>query len=181
MKEKHLLWSHSPYKVFDDETRNIIGVIDNQDTEGMMFPKLLARCKIGTPCVILRRECIIDNNMLFNEEMRQGQDYCFWNILAKKYELGNTGESLVLVRNHNTNIAKNVFLQLKSKSKMYDYLQMNQDYFGKIPSFLAIGFIISRFGYRICKGITNRNAQNKVSYLFYAMPWMIFHLYYKFG
>ena len=179
MIDNNLQWSHCPYEVFDDISRKIITKVDNLDTKGMMFPRLLARCRIGTPCVVIRRECINDRRMKFNEKMRQGQDYCFWNVLARRYELGNIGETLVRVRNHNTNLAKNVIAQLKTKKMMYDFLAENHEYFGDIPTVLSIGFKLSKIGFLICNRIKNKKMQNYLGYIFYVVPWCIFHLFYK--
>ena len=179
MKENNLQWSHCPYEIFDDSTRSIISEVNNQDTKGTMFPRLLARCKIGTPCVVVRRECINDQRMRFNEKMRQGQDYCFWNMLAKKYELGNVGDTLVRVRDHNTNLAKNVIAQLRTKKMMYDYLVDNQDYFGCIPGALTIAFKLSKSGFLVCDRVKNKKLQNYLAHIFYIIPWVVFHLYYK--
>lgn len=180
MKENNLVWSHCPYEVFDDRTGQIIKKIDNLETVGMMFPRLLARCKIGTLCVMIKRECLTDKMMIFNEKMRQGQDYCFWNVLGRKYELGNVGESLVLVRNHSNNIANNVMAQLKSKSMMYDYLIQHHDYFGKISGVMKGAFLLCKLGFNISKKVQNQTMQMLISYVLYTVPWVMFHLYYRF-
>lgn len=181
MKDNNLFWSHCPYEVFDDHTRRIIKRIDNLETAGIMFPRLLARCKIGTPCVMIKRECLTDKRMLFNEKMRQGQDYCFWNVLGRKYKLGNVGESLVLVRDHSSNIANNVLAQLRTKSMMYDYLIEHYDYFGQVSALLKLAFLLSKFGYNISERVQNKKIQKLISYVFYIVPWMLFHLYYRFA
>lgn len=180
MKKNNLLWSHCPYSVFDDKTRDIIRHEDNCVTEGMIFPRSLARCRIGTPCVMIKRECLDNIIMYFNENMRQGQDYCFWNVLAKKYRLGNVKESLVLVRDHNTNIAKNVFYQIKFRKNMYDYLHENKEYFGKIPFLLKLAFWESKISYSLVYKIRNAKVQKFFSYIFYFLPWLNFRLYYRF-
>lgn len=179
MKENDLEWSHCLYEIFSNCNCTTRRIVNNSDVEGMMFPKLLARCKIGTPCVMVKRDVLINSTNCFNEEMRQGQDYCLWNELAKKYKLGNVGESLVLVRDHGSNISKNVFSQLKSRSMMYDYLNRHTDYFGKLPLVLSLSFKISKFSYKICKEIEHKQLKKTTAYILYFIPYALFRLYYR--
>lgn len=179
MKNNNLNWSHCMYSVFVDETKEIIRIENNIDTEGMIYPRSLARCRIGTPCVMIKRECL-DDGFLFNEQMRHGQDYCFWNVLARKNRLGNVGESLVLVRDHNTNIAKNVFSQIAVRKNMYDYLNNNKEYFGDISPVLKLAFELSSFGYKMTSDIQHYKWKTVLSYILFFAPWSIFHIYYHF-
>ncbi len=178
MKERKLYWTHCPYKIFEDKTYKIIKKISNQDVTGMVFPRTLARCNIATPCVMIKKECLNDLHVYFNEKMRQGQDYCFWNVLAKKYEIGNTNQSLVLVRSHTTNTSKNIIAQLKSKSMMYDYVKKNAAYFGRIPLVLRLAFRLSQFGYSIVNKVNNPEIMKMISYIVYLVPWGLFRTYY---
>lgn len=178
MKEKNINWSHGPYKVFDDKSHIILKEIDNRKVDGMIFPRSLARCCIATPCVMIKKECLNDKRMEFNEKMRQGQDYCFWNVLAKNYEIGNVGKSLALVRKHTDNKANNVIAQIKSKSQMYDYIKENYSYFGKIPIVLLTAFILSHIGYHCISKVDNSMIRIILSYVLYALPWGLFRVYY---
>ena len=181
MQRNNLCWSHGPYEVFEDETYKTLKVVNNLDVEGMIFPRSLARCSIATPCVMVRKDCLNDDRMLFNEEMRQGQDYCFWNVLAKKYEVGNVGVPLALVRHHRTNIAKSVIFQLKSKSMMYDYLKSNTLYFGRINKLLLSAFLLTKKSYHLINKIDSIRVKTICAYMLYAIPWITFRLYYLFS
>ena len=181
MKRYNVKWSHCSYEVFDESISNIIRNVDNSEVEGMVFPKILSRCKIGTPCVMISKEILNDDCEWFNENMRQGQDYCFWNKLAKSNRLGYVRENLVIVRYHNTNIARNVFYQLKARCLMYDYLIENRDYFKCIPIILEMAFAMCKCGYWMCKRFENRSIRKGMSYLCYLIPYMIFRAYYKFA
>ena len=137
-----IVWSHCSYETFGNNEHS---VMMSNKAQGNMFPVCMASCRIATPCVIIRRNVLIeDSELRFNESMRYGQDFYLWVLLCKKYFLGNQDEILTRVRIRGSNAAKRAFVMVKAKSELASCLK-------QLPAFLwkSLPFLI-RSAYGIC-------------------------------
>lgn len=123
MNQNSLNWSHTKYSTFNevmDVSQRKFEVVDNTGFQGMVFPKSLISLKIGTPCVMVRRQVLLDNPFIrFSENMRFGQDGYFWNLIAIEHELGYIDEILTLVRRSGSNAVQKARIHLNVRANLY--------------------------------------------------------------
>lgn len=179
--EKHpeLTWAHCSYQTFGfGEEVDMLA----KPTRGKMFPKCLASCRIATPCVIIKRQAFIDDDILrFNESMRYGQDFYLWVLLCEKYTLGVQSLILCKVRMRGSNAAKRAYVMLKAKSELKKNLINTEGFdWNKLPikirlayQFCDIGFLI--VGY-INKIIKNQRIVEFISKVLYVPPYILLRL-----
>jgi len=79
-------------RVGDDES-----VICDKGLTGLVIPRIISNCTIATPTVVIRRDILTNNNILFDENIRIGEDTCFWLEIAKYSEILLVDEPLTIV------------------------------------------------------------------------------------
>lgn len=122
MEDSNLNWSHTKYSVFDEvsnKEKRIYIEIENEDFKGVVYPKCLTKLHIGTPCVMIRKSYILENEFIrFSEKMRFGQDGYFWILMGIKNELGYLDENLTLVRRAGTNAVQRARVHLNVRGNL---------------------------------------------------------------
>lgn len=129
MEQKSLNWSHTKYSTFDevvDKGDRRFEIVNNEGFHGYVFPKSLVSLKIGTPCVMVRKEVLVNKSFIrFSENMRFGQDGYFWNLMAIENELGYINETLTLVRRSGSNAVQRARIHLNVRANLYVNLIKN--------------------------------------------------------
>lgn len=144
MKENEFVWSHTSYIQFRDKNEIIKKV--RTDFHGQIIPDILISCPIATPCIIIKRQILLENSeMRFSEKTRVGEDSYFWFKIAEGFPLGFLDEYLTLVRIRNNNAAYQALLQLKSKADAYFFVKNSSNIF-KSKTY----FTLMKFGYFMC-------------------------------
>ncbi|MCH5250909.1 MAG: glycosyltransferase [Lachnospiraceae bacterium] len=77
------------------------------EKQGIIYEHMLRRNTIGTPCVILRKECL-DKTGLFNENLRCLEDWEFFLRISKHYEIAFQDEPLVKVNLSTDGVSHNI-------------------------------------------------------------------------
>ena len=75
--------------------------------QGNIYEYMLRRNTIGTPCVILRRECL-DKVGLFNENLHCLEDWDFFLRISKHYDIAFQDEPLVKVNLSTDGVSHNI-------------------------------------------------------------------------
>ncbi|PRD46808.1 glycosyltransferase family 2 protein [Sphingobacterium haloxyli] len=123
MDLEELNWSHTMYSTFDevtDRSKRKYYEIANTGFQGKVFPKSLVSLNIGTPCVMVRREVLLQNSFLrFSERMRYGQDGYLWILMGVRNDLGLINESLTLVRRSGSNAVQRARIHLNVRANLY--------------------------------------------------------------
>lgn len=81
--------------------------IQLSEKQGNIYEYMLRRNTIGTPCVILRKECL-DKTGLFNENLRCLEDWEFFLRISKHYEIAFQDEPLVKVNLSTDGVSHNI-------------------------------------------------------------------------
>lgn len=78
------------------EAEKDIIMCDRQLT-GIVVPKIINGASIATPTVIISNKFLKDNNIRFNQNIRIGEDSCFWLDVAKYSEILLVDKPLTIV------------------------------------------------------------------------------------
>ena len=106
-----------------------------QDT-GYVSRKLMYSCQIATPTVMLNRAFITSNNLSYNENMRIGEDVCFWlSILKDKPLLGLT-KALSRVNANESSSAYDDSRQIEGLKTILTFL-LNDSHYSKFDFEIA--------------------------------------------
>ena len=168
------IWSHTGYYRFVDGSEDIVPF--SNKFEGSVYPKLLIRSSIATPCVMVVGSVLRNNPKLrFNNSMRYGQDSYLWVLLARDYELGYVNEKLTKVRMRGTNATRKAYAHLSYRAHLLEL----------ITPLGAPGFPLrARFAFHLCsfgacaidhmkkKGMKDNTAE-LVSKALYVLPYVL--------
>lgn len=155
MDDQQLNWSHTKYSVFDEvsnKEERVYHEIHNEDFKGIVYPECLTKLHIGTPCVMIRRSYILENEFIrFSEKMRFGQDGYFWILMGVKNELGYLDENLTLVRRAGANAVQRARVHLNVRGNLNKNLisKLNQFY----PNIQVS--VLTKITYRYCDIMNN--------------------------
>ncbi|MBK1897720.1 glycosyltransferase family 2 protein [Chryseobacterium paridis] len=155
MEDSNLNWSHTKYSVFDEvsnKEERVYTEIENEDFKGVVYPKCLTKLHIGTPCVMIRKAYILENDFIrFSEKMRFGQDGYFWILMGVKNELGYLNENLTLVRRAGTNAVQRARVHLNVRGNLNKNLikRLNAFY----PDIKVSG--LTKITYSYCEAMNN--------------------------
>lgn len=102
MESRNLKWSHTGFYYWwpvKDKLKEI-----NVDREyGDIYIQQHVSSKMATPCVMIERDVIINNNLRFPEQYRNGEDSAFWMALARISPVGLIQVPLAKIRMRGTN------------------------------------------------------------------------------
>ncbi|ASW76153.1 glycosyl transferase family 2 [Chryseobacterium piperi] len=155
MDHHNLNWSHTKYSIFDEvpnKEDRIYCEVNNENFKGMVYPQCLTKIHIGTPCVMIRRSFILENNFIrFSEDMRYGEDGYFWILMGFNNELGYLNESLTSVRRAGTNAVQLARVHLNVRGNLNKFLISKLNIF--YPN-IKVG-ILTRITYEYCNVVNN--------------------------
>ncbi len=121
MVENKLLWSHTDYMRFYDESSKKVHM--KCPLSGDVFPKILFWNPIATPCVIVKREVFIENTNLGFSNNRVGEDGYLWQKIGEHYSLGYLPIVLSKVRMHGNNSSIRASSQLEARGQLINSLK----------------------------------------------------------
>lgn len=171
MKKHNAKWSHSDYVRFGEAQREEL--IETSWFYGEVFPKILARNPIATPCVVVETACLKKNpNLRFKEDFIYGEDAYLWTEIAKQYSLCCVQRPLAKVRMHGNNASKSIFAQLEAREQAYKAIKRGE--YESLP-----------FSYKTCSTLCHiaYNATKKgalhsgtLAKILYAPGWLGFRI-----
>ena len=141
MLKNGFVWSHTDYTRFIDGT--IKEVYVSAAIYGKIFPKILVWNPIATPCVMVKTDALIRDNLLFEVGKEVGEDNMLWEKLGERYELGHLPSALTNVRMHGNNAAFLAHLQLKWRGETVERVRLKRGTFSNI--FLYYYFLVVLF------------------------------------
>lgn len=142
MLQTDCMWSYHKYSKFSDKYDSDMFYGDIVFSVDNVFRKVVNSSNIATPCVMVKRKVLLEDDLMFNESVRYGEDGCLWACLAHKYKVAFLDDELCGVRMHGTNAAYVPSIQLKSRAtalKFWKEYKFDND----------IGFV-TRFAAYIC-------------------------------
>jgi glycosyltransferase involved in cell wall biosynthesis len=111
--------------------------IGDPELSGIVVPRIINRCTIATPTVVVKRSLLINNNIFFNEKIRIGEDTCFWLEIAKHTEFLYIDKGLTIVNVNNDSHSREVEKQIVGIQNIITYL-LNDSYYSKYSYDIAI-------------------------------------------
>lgn len=130
MEERNLLWSHTGFNYWWPETGKE-SPIDVSLVYGDIFFQRHISIKIATPCVVIDREFLIKEGLLFPVQLRNGEDSEMWGRIAKLQPLGLVQEPLVNIRMRGTNSYSHAIERFRIGAEAYVNLKNSKEKFPK--------------------------------------------------
>lgn len=100
--DEEIYLSYTSYQ-YIDEKGNLQKIV-NCGNKTMTYPEIILNCIIATPTVIAKKE-ILQNDCLFDESIKIGEDVILWSNISKLYKLAGVNEPLTYVRKHKQSTA----------------------------------------------------------------------------
>lgn len=128
LKETYLRgynFSHTSYIRNNEQGKQ---VINTGKLTGKAVPKIIGSCGIATPTIMIKKSFLIENKLLYDENMEIGEDVCFYiNALSKTKILG-IQEPLTIVNANGTSAAYNADKQLKGLKTIAKYVLNDSEF-----------------------------------------------------
>lgn len=172
MMKNSIICSHTDYLRFWENNKS---KYVSTKFMGDVFLKSFAWIPIATPCVIIKREFLIQNQLFFREGKDIGEDSYLWQNIAKLTDWGYLPIPLANVRMRGTNSAFNYMLQLKYRAGLLDMLRENKDRF---PSKILYSWfvLLSKYcliSYSILSRISgNKKLSQILAAILYTYPYL---------
>jgi teichuronic acid biosynthesis glycosyltransferase TuaG len=186
MERMNAIWSHTCYSTFSNNI-NDSKFIDTTWFTGQVYPKILIKSSIATPCVMVRSDILKSNiNLRFNNDMRYGQDMYFYLLFAhRNYKLEVIPFELSKVRLRGNNAALRAKAQLYAKANIWTIFKSEKyNYLKDERLFLLIKLIywLCYIGNTIISWLAKRINLNEKNYeiiakIFYALPYGMITIY----
>lgn len=174
MESNNLVWSHTGFENFDEETKEIINSVLPKKFRGNIFLKALISCPIATPTIMARRKEILENNFKFHPKMRQGQDTYLWYSLSEKYPLGYINKCLAQIRIRNNNTSFSVSNHFRVKAQLWGFFLKDRK---QVPFRITFSYWLAYQNYEIIGKFFERRLSKKgfdlISRLLYFIPYIL--------
>ena len=174
MEKSNAVWSYTDYEVFGEAIKTKRKIMSKYYSG---FYKVVSPY-IGTPTVVVKRSCLIENGLLFCEDMTYGEDSIMWAQLLDKYSILYVAENLVAVRIRGANAGRRAASQMIARVKNYDRCVELINCYKKKKSFLyKFAILLCRFG---CLFVNEKNEKSGfvefVAKVLYFVPYLIFKI-----
>lgn len=124
MEERNLIWSHTGFFNWWPETGHLQKVNVGKDYGDIYIQRLIS-VRTATPCIVIERKYLVDNCLMFPEDIRNGEDGAFYTSISQCCPIGLVLQPLAKVRirgkNSNTHAIERfrlnatTYLRLKEK------------------------------------------------------------------
>ncbi len=118
-KRPEILLSHTSYQ-YVDYGGNYIKEMKSGRFSGSVYPKIIRRCPIATPTVMLRREAL-KNGLCFKEGITIGEDIILWTQIARNSCILGINEVLAKVRVGGESAATDSQAQITGITNILEY------------------------------------------------------------
>jgi glycosyltransferase involved in cell wall biosynthesis len=118
-KRPDVLLSHTSYQWINTINKYTEEVKSGRFS-GYVYPKIIQRCPIATPTVMLRREAL-GEKIKFEEAISNGEDVILWVRFAHKSPILGIDEALTQVRIHGNNAAIDSQSQISGVMNVLEY------------------------------------------------------------
>ena len=118
-RNPEVILSHTSYQRVNADGRYIESVRSGTFS-GHVYPKIIRRCPITTPTVMIRRQST-GQDLRFEENVFPGEDIILWTRLARESPVLGIDEPLTRVRIHESNVAFNRQAQIVGLMNIIEY------------------------------------------------------------
>lgn len=174
MEETGAMWSHTGAWYWYPES-NKFSKVKNQKDYGYIFEQFMTSVRIQTPCVIVKRQALIDNpSIIFPPELRKGQDTAFFKALSHVYPIAYLEEPLVKIRMREGISHTLAIVRFNLKAKYYQELKE----INGIPKTILF---IHKIYYNYCKifGTKTTPIKELIAKCFWTLPYCLERIYIK--
>lgn len=177
MIKHNMKWSQHDYLYFDDKEKKFLKKVSTSAFQGNVIKYIFTSCLIQTSCVVVEREILETiSEIRFDEKKKFGEDNAFYLELAKRFPIGYINKTLTYYRFRGENAGKNIAVQLKYRSTIYNEYCDSSIY--KLNTSFS-----TKLAYKYCSMITklfsktieNTSLSTKI---LYVIPWITFKLNY---
>ncbi len=103
-------------------------IIHSGIKKGIVIPEFIYNCPIATPTVMIKKEFLINSGVKFNENLKIGEDTCYWLELLKNEQLFGIDEALTIVNTDENSAAYNTEKSIKGIKNILTYLLNDEKY-----------------------------------------------------
>jgi glycosyltransferase involved in cell wall biosynthesis len=113
-----------------DETINI------GKLTGRVIPEIIRSCQIATPTVMIRTKFLLENKFRFREDMKIGEDTCFWLEILRDTKLLGIEKALTTVNVNESSAAHDSKKHLQGLTNIIGYILTDKEY-SKYHSYIS--------------------------------------------
>lgn len=112
--------SHTSYQRMTGDGRPV-RLVRSATLTGRVYPRIIRRCTIATPTVMVRRG-VLGEKLMFDESLRVGEDVILWIRLARESAIIGIDEPLTRVRIHGNNASLDPRAQIRGLRNLIDHV-----------------------------------------------------------
>ena len=124
MEERNLIWSHTGFYYWWPET-GITKEIDVSHEYGNIYFQRYIASKIATPCVMIRRDYLLNSGLRFPEHLRNGEDGSLWKKISKENPIGLIQKPLAKIRMRGGNSYTHAIERFRLEAASYEEIKNN--------------------------------------------------------
>lgn len=103
-------------------------IINVGNLTGTVIPEIIRSCQIATPTVMIKTEYLRKNNFKFREDMRVGEDTCFWLEILRDTKLLGIEEPMTIVNISDKSSANDSNKHLEGLTNILGFLLSDKEY-----------------------------------------------------
>ncbi|WP_346934856.1 glycosyltransferase family 2 protein [Clostridium sp.] len=176
MINKNAAWSQTSYELFGNgaDGKKVNAIINPN-----LFKKLLYISNgIATPTVMVKKSMFNEEELLFVENKRYGEDTELWIRLSNKSDILSVDKVLTKVRIRGSNAGLTVMAQLQNRAEMYDDIRGKK----KVSFGVDTNYKICHGIYKMIMFIKTKISNNKylmdiLAKVGYVIPYIVFKIY----
>jgi len=176
MINKNAAWSQTSYELFGNGTE---GKKVNAIMNPNLFKKMLYISNgIATPTVMIKKSMFNEEELLFMESKRYGEDTDLWVRLSNENDILSIDKVLTKVRIRGGNAGLTIMAQLQNRAEMYNDIRDKN----KVSLGIETNYKICHGIYKMIMLIKTKISNNKyfidiLAKIGYIIPYIIFKIY----
>lgn len=175
MKKIDAVWCHTGFYYWWPE-RNKYKLVDTSRDYGDIYLQRFVSVKMATPCVVIKK-CILDKeNIVFPENLRNGEDGALFTQIAKNHPVALISEPLAKIRMRGANSNTHAIERIRLQADEYLSIKNNQLKVGKIILFIKK---IYYYESKLLKGDITQTKET-IAKLLWAFPFIIERIYVRY-
>lgn len=117
--------SHTSY-IRKSPIRSVL--IDVGLMTGKVIPRIVGSCQIATPTVMIKSDYLKKNKFKFKEDIRIGEDTCFWLELLRNTKLLGIDKAYTIVNVNENSAANNPRKQIEGLTNILSFLLSDKEF-----------------------------------------------------
>ena len=126
MEDRDAVWSHTGFYYWWPKD-NRIKIIDVSRDYGDIYMQRFVSVKMATPCVVIKKQVLDDEQLSFPVEIRNGEDGYLFTKIAKNHPVALIQEPLAKIRMRGTNSNSHAIERFRLQADSYDKLKMQKE------------------------------------------------------